>query len=396
MTRVPAAARLDPVAVPPGPAPRPPVPVRAIAATIGMVLLTVVAVVVLLRVERVLVWLLVSAFLATALWPLVALVQRRAHVARSVAVLLVFLVAALVLVGIGALLIAPVVTQGRDFFDSLPTYVADARQGRGPVGDLVQRFHVDTFVARNQDKLRQGASGLGGGAAHVASTVATTLAGIASIVVLTFLMLVEGPRLLAGALNALAPERRARVERVGADCARAVTGYVAGNLLISVICGLLTFVVLLALGVPYAGVVAVFVALADLIPLVGATVGAVVAVAVAFLHGVPAGIGVVVFFLVYQQLENHLLQPLILSRTVKINALTVLVSILVGVELAGILGALVAIPVAGMAQVLLRDYYDHRTGRVKATPTTGEDETPLPEPYPAAPATASSVTTGPG
>jgi predicted PurR-regulated permease PerM len=195
-------------------------------------------------------------------------------------------------------------------------------------------------------------------------------------------------------LNTLPPERRERVERVGADCARAVTGYVAGNLLISVICGLLTFAVLLALGVPYAGVVAVFVAIADLIPLVGATVGAVVAVAVAFLHSVPAGIGVVVFFLVYQQLENHLLQPLILSRTVKINALAVLVSILVGVELAGILGALVAIPVAGMVQVLLRDYWDHRRGRLKATPTTGEDQTPVPDPYPAGAATPSSVTTG--
>lgn len=376
------------------PAARQPAPVRVIAVAIGMVLLTVVAVLIVTRVERVIIWLLVSVFLATALWPLVAFVQRRTHVPRSVAVLGVFVVGALVLIGITALFIAPVLTQGRDFFDSLPTYVADARNGRGPVGDLVQRFNIDAFVTRNQDKLRQGASGLGGGAAHVASTVASTLAGIASIIVLTFLILVEGPKLLAGALNALRPERRDRVERVGADCAKAVTGYVAGNLVISVICGLLTFVTLLALGVPYAGVVAVFVAIADLIPLVGATIGAIVALAVAFLHSVPAGIGVVVFFLIYQQLENHLLQPLILSRTVKINALAVLVSILVGVELAGILGALVAIPVAGMIQVLLRDYYDHRTGRIKARPTTGEDQTPIPNPHPAAPATASSVAIG--
>jgi len=106
-------------------------------------------------------------------------------------------------------------------------------------------------------------------------------------------------------------------------------------------------------------------------------VGAIVAVAVAFLHSVPAGIVVVVFFLIYQQLENHLLQPLILSRTVKINPLAVLVSILVGAELAGILGALVAIPVAGMIQVLLRDIYDHRIGVVKTTPTVGEDQVPI-------------------
>ena len=106
------------------------------------------------------------------------------------------------------------------------------------------------------------------------------------------------------------------------------------------------------LGVPFAGLIALFVAIADLIPLVGATLGAVVAVVAGFVHSVPAGIAVIVFFVLYQQLENHLLQPLILSRTVELNPLTVLVAILVAVELAGILGALLAIPVAGMVQVV--------------------------------------------
>ncbi|MCW2777307.1 MAG: hypothetical protein JWN17_1032 [Frankiales bacterium] len=360
------------------------VPVRTLAVGIGMVLATVVGVLVLVRVERVLVWLAVSAFLATALWPLVAVVQRRLGLARSLAVLLVFVVAGLLLAGVVALMVAPLVTQGREFATSLPDYVAQARAGKGPVGGLIGRFHLDQVVARNQDKIKSSLSGAGGSAGHVLGVVANTLAGVASIVVITFLMLLEGPKLLAGALAALGAERRDRVERVGRDCAHAVTGYMAGNLLISVICGTLTFVALKAFGVPYAGVVAVFVAIADLIPLIGATIGAVVAVAVAFLHSVPAGIGIVVFFLVYQQLENHLLQPLILSRTVKINALAVLVSILVGVELAGILGALLAIPVAGIVQVLLRDLYDHRRGTVKRTPTVGEDETPVDrEPYPA-------------
>ena len=104
---------------------------------------------------------------------------------------------------------------------------------------------------------------------------------------------------------------------------------------------------------PFAGLISLFVAIADLIPLVGATLGAIVAVVAAFVHSVPAGIAILIFFVVYQQLENHLLQPLILSRTVDLNPLTVLVAILVAVELAGILGALLAIPVAGMIQVIL-------------------------------------------
>jgi predicted PurR-regulated permease PerM len=180
-----------------------------------------------------------------------------------------------------------------------------------------------------------------------------------------------------GSLNLLHAETRPRVRAVSADCAKSITGYLSGNLLISVICGVLTYVVLLVMGVPFAGLIALFVAVADLIPLVGATLGAIVAVVAAAVHSVPALIVVAVFFLLYQQLENHLLQPVILARTVKLNPLTVLIAILVAVELAGVLGAFLAIPVAGMGQVIARDLWDHRRGRPKDEPTVGEDRTPV-------------------
>ena len=161
--------------------------------------------------------------------------------------------------------------------------------------------------------------------------------------------------MLNGSL-ALFPDDRARhIRAVGTDCARTITGYISGNLLISVICGAATYVVLAVIGIPFSGLIALFVGISDLIPLVGATLGAVVAGLAAFLYSVPAGIIVVVFFVVYQQLENHLLQPLIFSRTVQLNPLTVLIAILVAVELAGLLGALLAIPIAAMIQIILRD-----------------------------------------
>jgi predicted PurR-regulated permease PerM len=134
--------------------------------------------------------------------------------------------------------------------------------------------------------------------------------------------------------------------------------------------------VLLLLGIPFAGLIALFVGIADLVPLVGATIGGAVAVLAGFLHSVPAGIVVLVFFVLYQQLENHLLQPLIFARTVKLNPLTVIVAILLGVELLGVLGALLAIPVAGIIQVILRDVWDHRRGRLKEEPTVGEERCP--------------------
>ena len=147
-----------------------------------------------------------------------------------------------------------------------------------------------------------------------------------------------------------------------------------GNLLISVIAGTATFIALLIFGVPFAAVLALWTAFADLIPLVGATLGAIPTIGVAFLHSTAAGIGMLVFYVIYQQFENHVLQVVIMSKTVQINQLFVLISVLIGVELLGILGALLAIPAAGVLQVIVRDLWDHRAGKWKEEPTIGADD----------------------
>jgi predicted PurR-regulated permease PerM len=362
------------------------VPVRTIATTIAMVLATVLALLVLRDVQRVAVWIIVAAFFAVALYPVVGWVERRLTGGRrSLATLLVFV---LVLVILGALITAfavPLTREGTAFAGQLPQMVNDARAGRGPVGGLLERTNALTYIQNNQDKIKALASGLTTPAAGVLQGVATGIAGVVTIFVLAYLMVLEGPKVVDGVLNLMQPANRPRVRAVSADCAKSITGYLSGNLLISVICGVLTYITLLATGVPFAGLIALFVAVADLIPLVGATLGAIVAVIAAAIHSVPALIVVAIFFVVYQQLENHLLQPVILSRTVKLNPLTVLISILVAVELAGILGAFLAIPIAGMIQVIARDLWDHRAGAPKAEPTVGEDRTPATE----APAAAS-------
>jgi len=130
------------------------------------------------------------------------------------------------------------------------------------------------------------------------------------------------------------------------------------------------------MGVPYAVALGLLVAILDLIPLAGATVAGIVIGIVAFLHSIPAGIVVVVFVIVYQQIENHFLQPVIYGRTVQLSALAVLISVLVGAELAGILGALAAIPVAGTIQVIIRDWLAHRRGAVLHPAAAGEAEPP--------------------
>ncbi len=155
-----------------------------------------------------------------------------------------------------------------------------------------------------------------------------------------------------------------------------MSGYMAGNLLISLIAGAATYVFLLATGVPYAEVLALWVAFADLIPLVGATLGALPTIGIAFIHSTPVGIATIVFFVAYQQFENHVLQVMVMARTVNVNPLGILVSVLVGVELFGLLGALLAIPAAGVLQVVIRDVYDQQGGRLRPTPTAGTEDVP--------------------
>jgi predicted PurR-regulated permease PerM len=152
---------------------------------------------------------------------------------------------------------------------------------------------------------------------------------------------------------------------------------VFGNLAISFIAGGVAYFSLLGLGVPFAGVLGLWVGFADLIPLVGATLGAIPTVGVAFLHSITAGIVMAIVFIVYQQFENHVLQPVIMAKTVQLNQLFVLVAALTGVELFGLVGALLAIPAAGVIQVIVRDVYDHRKGAIKDEPTIGTDEIPV-------------------
>lgn len=356
------------------------VPVRTIAATIAMVLLTALGVYLLIKLHRAVTWLVVAAFLAVLADALVAVVERRLHLGRGLATGLVFVLGTVVVVGLAALFVRPLAREVSQFANDLPRYVDQARSGRGPIGSLITRFDLDKRIAENQAKLQQALTGFGKPALAVVQGIASTVVGALVVLVLTIFMTLEGPGILRGALGALPPARRDRIQKVAADCGRAVTGYMTGQLLIATICGIATYLVLLVLGVPFRGTVALFVALTDLIPLVGATIGAVVAVAVALLSSVTDGIVVAGWFLVYQQLENHLLQPVVQSRTVKLNPLTVLVSVIVGVELVGILGALLAIPVAGMISVITRDLWDHRRGRAKTAPTVGTDERSLDSP----------------
>ncbi len=355
---------------------RPPVPVRTILATIGLVLLTYVALLLIEKLARILGWLVISGFLAIVLTPAVDWLARQG-LRRSMATLLVFLAGVGLIVGGIFVVVRPIVGEVNQFIQELPQFVQQAEEGEGRIGRLVERYNLDEVIEQNQERLQEGLRNAGAPALGVIRSFANTVFAMVTIFVLTFLMVLEAPKMTAAALKLVDDRRRTFIRLVAADCAKAVTGYMAGNLVISGIAGVCTFIFLTIIGVPFAGVLGLWVAMADLIPMVGATLGAIPTVGVAFLTSTRQGIATLIFYVVYQQLENHLLQPTVMSRTVNLNPLMVLVSVLIGVEVFGIVGALLAIPIAGMAQVVVRNVYDERKGEFKDIPSIGTDQIPV-------------------
>src|SRR4051794_34125613 len=322
--------------------------------------------------------LLVSAFFAIVLTPAVRFFERRAHMRRGLATLAVFVAGVVVFGALSYAFARPIYDSSSTFTKELPRTIRDAERGRGDIGHWLRDIGAQKWAHDNLPKLRRSLTSSNGPALSAGRAVLTGLVAIVTIGVLTFLLLLEGPAIMQF-LMSLFPERRAtRIRTVGGDAARAVTGYMAGNLLISLIAGLAIYIWLRALFIPFALVLALWVAFADMLPLIGATVGAIPAVFVALLDSPGAGIATLAFFVVYQQFENHVLQTTIMARTVKLNPLGVLLAVLAGVELAGLLGALLAIPVAGAIQVIARDVWDERRGRVKEVFSIGASEQPLP------------------
>jgi predicted PurR-regulated permease PerM len=329
---------------------------RAILVVLGIILAAVAIIAFLFLAWRVITWILIALFLSLALNPAVEFFERRG-LRRSLASLVVFLLALIAFAALGALLIPPLVSQIEEFADAVPGFVEDLTAGRGPLGFLQDDYQiVDKVQEAVEDQGAGGILGVTNASLAVARGVVSFIIGVVTIAFLTVFMLIEGPRTLERFRDSLPEHMKPRWDRVGGDIYRTVGGYVGGNLAISLIAGVVSAIVLFALGSSYAIALAVVVALLDLIPLAGATIAAVIVSTVSFIElGWIKGVIVVAFFVLYQQLENHILQPVIYGRTVQLSPLTVLVAILIGAELVGILGALAAIPVAGIIQAIFRE-----------------------------------------
>ncbi len=330
------------------------VPWRTILATVLVVLATYIAVETILLTVRIIAWIVIAGFFAIVLSPGVRLVQNHVGGRRGLATGVVVFTALGGAIGLLAVFLLPVRTQLIAILTDLPGTINDAADGNGAVGKIVTKLHLNNYVKGHEDELNRAAAKLGGSSFNIAKTALSAVIAFITITVIIFLFLSQSEALGKAVLGTVPHRHRESFKWTAVDAAGAISGYMTGNLLISLIAGTTSFICLVSLGVPSAFVIALWVAFADLIPLVGAILGAAVGVLAAFLQGTTPGIITLIFFVIYQQVENSVLYPAVMSRKVKVNPLVVLLSVLLAVEIFGFIGALLAVPFSGAMQVVFK------------------------------------------
>jgi predicted PurR-regulated permease PerM len=340
------------------------IPLPAILTFCGVVVVIYLTGKVAYRMLDILLMIAVSLFLSVILNPLVGYAQRRVK-RRGWAVTAVVLWAAVVFIGLAALFGYPLLNGVTQLARELPSYTRDAADGHGWVGQLIRRLHLQQWVTDNAPKLQSVGASLARPALSIGKGAASLVGTLLTIFAITTLVLLEGPKMRAGLLSSLPPERAERWARVAREINSSMTGYVVGNLTTSLIAGIVIFADLAALGLPFPLLWALWVAIVDFLPMIGGALAGIPTVLFALAHSLTAGLITLAVFVAYQQLENHVLNPLIMSRTVKVSPLLVLMSVLLGTSLGdwaggvfgGFVAALISIPCAAALQVIIKEIW---------------------------------------
>ena len=365
---------------------------RQIVRTVVTVVCVALALYLLYLLRKPISWILIAGFLAVALSPPVNVLSR--HMRRGFAITITFLGLLAIPIALIALIVPPLITEANDFADNVPQYARDVTK-YVKENDRLRKINEDyDITSKLEDEAGKLPNRLGGAAGtlrDVGFGIVNSLFAAITILVLTAFILSNGRNWTDAAIRSRPPEQRLRLRRALDNMASAVAGYVAGALLIALIAGIATYVVLLILGVPFRGPLALIAGLFSLIPLVGATIAAVLIGLVTVFEDFPTTTIIwVIWAIAYQQFENHVIQPQVQKRTVNVQPFITIVAVLFGATLLGVLGALVAIPIAASIQILLREYVDVRTMSIKPTPPDPPSEPPTEPPLGPPPAPPSA------
>jgi predicted PurR-regulated permease PerM len=315
----------------------------------------------LVQVRSTLLLLGIAIFLAVALGPAVDFFASRGNLPRAASILLVYVLILCVFAGVLSLIVPPVVNGATDLSRDIPGYVSDLRDNT-TIRRFDNKFDITSKLQKEAQKLPDKLGDAAGALQSIASGVVNAAFQMLTILTMTFFLLLDGRRIANFVISRCGRHREERLRGIAERIYKSTSGYVAGALTITSINGILTFIVLSILGVPFAVPLAVMMSFFGLIPLVGATIGGVLILLVTLFTDFPsATIIYAIFLIVYQQFENNVLQPFIFKRTVNVPPLAVIVAILAGSSVLGVVGALVAIPIAAALQIVLTEYFSDTT-----------------------------------
>ena len=344
---------------------------RAVWRVCGQVLLVAGAVYLLSRIMFALGWVLIALVLALALEPAILWLERH-KLRRGLAILLVMGSVVALLVALAATMVPLLIEQVQAHIETAPTWIDRLRGSKELAWANVHLGLLDAL----KREIAGAASAAAGSAVALASSVMYGLAGTLTVVALTVFMLLFGPGLIRAVLEWINPAKRSQLVEVATQIQKSVGGFVAGSLVIATIGGFVTAIAMIVVGVPYYLPLGLLMVLLGLIPYVGSFIGGVLVTGTAFLAvGLAPAIKVAVVFIVYQQVENQLLQPLVQRHTIKMNPLLIALAMLVGTASAGVIGAVLTLPIAGALQVVAQGALARRKLRWESSVSTAKDST---------------------
>lgn len=275
---------------------------------------------------------------------------------RSLATSLSFLIVILFIGGFLASIVPPLVRQTESFANAVPSLIKDFRNQDSPAGGVIRKYHLEKQVDNVSSQFSNRLKNAGGTAFSTVQTIGSSVFSMLTILVLTFMMLVEGPRWLRFTKEIIPDKHHKMSDRLALDMYRVIKGYVNGQVTLAAIASVLILPALLILHISYPIALMVLIFICGLIPMVGHTIGAVIVTLVALFHSTSSAAIILIYYFLYQQTENYLIQPKIQANSTNMSPLLVFMSVVIGVSFGGLFGGLVAIPVAGCIRIALLEY----------------------------------------
>lgn len=336
------------------------IPNRVVVRVMLVVVATLIGLAAVRQASHALILIFTAFFLSLALnAPVHWLAQRipgKRKGSRTVATAISFFVVVAVLVGFLLSIVPPLVRQSSSFVRNIPGLAEQVRDERTSIGRFVARYELQDDISKFSKQLSERLDDVSGAAVSGVQRVGSSVIAILTVLVLTFMMLIEGPRWRRFLMDVVPDEHQARAQRLAHDMYRVVKGYVNGQVVLALLAALMLLPALLILHVPYPAALVVIVFICGLIPLVGHTIGAIVVSLVALFHSPWSALFILAYYILYQQIENYIIQPRVQANSTNMSPLLVFSSVIIGVSFGGLLGGLVAIPVAGCIRIALLDY----------------------------------------